>query len=149
MEQTVSRKSMVLSLWQPWASAIAAGIKRIETRSWGTNFRGQLLIHATKKLVREGQEQIENVTPEEWAKFSKIGIQTGSDFPLGFVVCAVNLVEVEVSIGQGKYPEEENRWGNLQEGRFAWIFDGPPIIPGRVLPIRHGYQGLWLLERGL
>lgn len=26
----------ILSLWQPWASAIAAGIKRIETRSWWT-----------------------------------------------------------------------------------------------------------------
>lgn len=25
-----------LSLWQPWASAIAAGAKKIETRGWST-----------------------------------------------------------------------------------------------------------------
>lgn len=40
-----------LSLWQPWASAIAAGAKRIETRSWRTSYRGPLAIHAAKRCV--------------------------------------------------------------------------------------------------
>ncbi len=35
-----------LSLWQPWASLIALGVKTIETRSWATNYRGPLAIHA-------------------------------------------------------------------------------------------------------
>lgn len=38
-----------LSLWQPWASAIALGAKRVETRSWETLYRGPLLIHAAKR----------------------------------------------------------------------------------------------------
>lgn len=40
-----------ISLWQPWASAIAVGAKRVETRSWPTNYRGPLAIHAAKRCV--------------------------------------------------------------------------------------------------
>ena len=35
-----------LSLWQPWASLVALGIKTVETRSWATSYRGPLAIHA-------------------------------------------------------------------------------------------------------
>jgi len=41
-----------LSLWQPWASAIALGSKRIETRGWATSYRGPLAIHAAKRCVK-------------------------------------------------------------------------------------------------
>ena len=36
----------ILTLKQPWASLIAAGHKKYEFRSWKTNYRGLLLIHA-------------------------------------------------------------------------------------------------------
>ena len=39
-----------LSLWQPWASAIACGSKTVETRSWSTKYRGPLAIHAAKRF---------------------------------------------------------------------------------------------------
>lgn len=35
-----------LTIRQPWASLIAAGVKTIETRSWSTKYRGPLAIHA-------------------------------------------------------------------------------------------------------
>jgi activating signal cointegrator 1 len=38
-----------LTLWQPWASLIAYGGKRWETRSWRTDYRGELLIHAAQR----------------------------------------------------------------------------------------------------
>jgi len=37
-----------LTIRQPWATLIASGVKTIETRSWATKWRGQLLIHAGK-----------------------------------------------------------------------------------------------------
>lgn len=40
----------VLSLWQPWASLMALGIKSIETRSWSTSYRGRLAIAATASV---------------------------------------------------------------------------------------------------
>lgn len=36
-----------ISIKQPWASLISYGIKDRENRTWYTNFRGKLLIHAS------------------------------------------------------------------------------------------------------
>ena len=38
-----------LTLRQPWASLVALGVKTIETRSWSTEYRGPLAIHAGMK----------------------------------------------------------------------------------------------------
>lgn len=40
----------VLTLHQPWASLVALGVKSIETRSWPTQYRGPLAIHAAAKV---------------------------------------------------------------------------------------------------
>ena len=40
-----------LSLWQPHAQAIAAGLKPYETRHWPTRYRGPIAIHAAKRRV--------------------------------------------------------------------------------------------------
>jgi hypothetical protein len=37
-----------LSIKQPWASLICAGIKDVENRTWYTNFCGRIYIHAGK-----------------------------------------------------------------------------------------------------
>ena len=46
-------KLKCLSLWQPWASLLVAGKKRVETRGWEMRHRGPLLIHAAKKWSRD------------------------------------------------------------------------------------------------
>ena len=38
-----------ITLYQPYASLIAVGVKRFETRSWATNYRGPIAIHAGMK----------------------------------------------------------------------------------------------------
>ena len=38
----------VLTIKQPWASLIMLGYKRFEFRSWKTNYRGEIYIHASK-----------------------------------------------------------------------------------------------------
>ena len=37
-----------ISVCQPWAYLIVGGDKAVENRSWPTNYRGELLIHAGK-----------------------------------------------------------------------------------------------------
>lgn len=37
-----------LTLWEPWATLVATGQKRLETRSWDTSYRGWVAIHAAK-----------------------------------------------------------------------------------------------------
>lgn len=39
-----------ITLTQPWASLVAIGAKRIETRNWATRYRGPLAIHAAAGL---------------------------------------------------------------------------------------------------
>ena len=36
----------VLTIKEPWASLIVQGFKKYEFRSWKTNYRGKILIHA-------------------------------------------------------------------------------------------------------
>ena len=49
-----------LSIRQPWASLIMAGIKPVENRTWKTNFRGRIWIHAGKRYDYDGEHWIMN-----------------------------------------------------------------------------------------
>ena len=49
----------VLSIKEPFASLIMNKKKRIETRSWKTNYRGEIYIHASKSKMNK---DIENRT---------------------------------------------------------------------------------------
>jgi hypothetical protein len=43
-----------VSIKQPWASLIAAGVKTLEVRAWPTEHRGPLLICSSRRPVIEG-----------------------------------------------------------------------------------------------
>jgi hypothetical protein len=47
-----------ISVKQPWAYLICSGIKDIENRSWKTDFRGRVLIHAPTNISKFGWEHI-------------------------------------------------------------------------------------------
>ena len=40
-----------ITLWQPWATLLACGAKQYETRSWATEYRGPIAIHAAKRRL--------------------------------------------------------------------------------------------------
>lgn len=66
-----------LSLWRPYAPAVAAGLKRIECRQNWTSHRGDLAIHAAKKCAPDGEPI--------WDEVVQLG-------PGGVVVAVVSLV---------------------------------------------------------
>lgn len=43
----------VLTIKEPWASLIINGYKKYEFRSWKTNYRGKILIHAGKSIEKD------------------------------------------------------------------------------------------------
>lgn len=43
----------VLTIKEPWATLIIDGHKQYEFRSWKTNYRGKILIHAGKSLEND------------------------------------------------------------------------------------------------
>ena len=46
-----------LSLKQPYADLVVSGKKTIELRTWNTKFRGEFLVHASKKVDKEACER--------------------------------------------------------------------------------------------
>lgn len=126
-----------LSLTQPWASAMALGHKRIETRSWSTALRGPIAIHASKGFplsarafaLCEAYPYFEQ--PPEW-------------FPRGAIVAVGILTDVvpTPSIASHITPTEEF-FGDYAPGRFGWIFDR--IQPLRTPVPATGRLGIWTM----
>ena len=50
----------VLTIKQPWATLIIEGYKKYEFRSWKTNYRGKILIHAGLSLEKDMATRFEN-----------------------------------------------------------------------------------------
>jgi hypothetical protein len=130
-----------LSLWQPWATLVAAGVKQYETRGWMTNYRGELAIHASKRWTKAEQQA--------WRNFHFVfpGLLDGLPTPpLGAVLCIVKLVDV-VPTDKVRYglSEWERAFGNYAPGRYAWKLEITEVLK---VPIpASGMQGFWQWER--
>jgi hypothetical protein len=132
-----------LSLWQPWASAIWFGWKRIETRGWSTDYRGPLAIHAAKRWTAEERAFWADACEEECFD------PAGYEMPLGAVICTVCLVDVRpTSELRGLISAQEERWGNYstrdaETGRLrhGLLFEGLQRLPQPV-PFK-GMQGFF------
>ena len=121
-----------LTLWQPWASAIAVGMKRMETRSWGTTYRGPLAIHAARRPMGPGELELLEDYPLPYG---------ASDVPLGAIVATCTLADVVRCNGAMVVDVVEDAWGDFSEGRFAWVLtDVAPLRSPIPMP---GARGLW------
>lgn len=122
-----------ISLWQPWASYIAVGSKRFETRSWATQYRGPLAIHAAKRPL----SGLERELLEEWP------LPFGVSLPFGAIVATCNLVDcirmTDDHIAGRDCRELE--LGDWYPGRYAWALVNVVPLPEPV-PFR-GAQGLF------
>lgn len=121
-----------LSLWQPWATLIATGAKRIETRSWYTPYRGPLAIHAAKKRSRELDQLCVNSPPFERAlKASGNLVEEGDrlalTLPIGAIVATARLVAC-LEMGPGTVAYRQTSDGTWVEGHPV-ILCAPPV-PG-------------------
>ena len=47
----------VLSIKEPYATLLMKKIKHIETRSWKTNYRGEIYIHVSGKTLEKQAKQ--------------------------------------------------------------------------------------------
>lgn len=128
----------VITLYQPWASAIPEGWKLHETRSWSTTYRGPILIHAAlqngitnAEIHRKATEafEVSGVPPPEvWPKF-----------PRGMVVAIARLVHVGRVEHVGEISPLDRAFGDYSSGRFAWKLEDVKRIK---LYAMKGSQGL-------
>lgn len=140
----------VLALLQPWASAVvitkprvspAGGIKRWETRSWSTPFRGRILIHASASLKRECKSLL-----NQWPFIDYL--EEYYPLPLGAIIGSVEVngcMETsewlfKVYNQETEHSNEERAFGDYSPGRFAWKLENP-VLFDTPLPYR-GELGL-------
>lgn len=118
-----------ISLWQPWATLVAVGAKRCETRSWETLYRGPIAIHAAKKWTR----QLEDIcwsspfrTVLELHRPNKGGAFFYGDalpmiLPRGVIVATAEIVGcVRTDAENTPASEQERAFGDYTPGRFRW-----------------------------
>jgi hypothetical protein len=68
----------IITIKQPWATLIVSGTKNIEYRSWPTNYRGPVLIHAG--LAQNSAACIEQgLDPHELKRGGVVGIAEITD----------------------------------------------------------------------
>lgn len=134
----------VLSLTQPWASALFVdGLKRIETRGWQTSYRGRLYIHASKGFPKWAREFAE-------AESFMTRMPKWRDIPFGAIIGHVDLVDMKRTENLlGSISEIEEIYGDYGPARWGWITENPVLLP-KSIPAK-GSLGLWKFrpeERG-
>jgi len=118
-----SLPTKALTIHQPWASLITAGIKDVENRRWVTGHRGPLWIHAGKAT--------DHSRPAVEAR----RLMGEPDLPAGAVIGWVTVSDVVVR-------HETSPWA--EDGYWHWVLTDPHPLP-EPIPYR-GAQGLWNLN---
>lgn len=149
-----------LSLWQPWASALACGSKMMETRTWRTFYRGPLLIHAAKRCNVKELAQLRGAS--FWVGALSPVLEVGRPFtelPFGAIIGIGNL-EACVATERASNLDaprrsshyDPNVWterqlGDFSPGRYAWLFD-PGSLRTFATPTHcRGFQGVFFSPR--
>jgi len=116
-----------LSVRQPWADLIVDGVKDVENRTWKTNIRGRILIHAAKRV-------------EHWVvpKVSMyLGVESSFDYHpvVGAIIGSVEIVDCwNKFLLRTSDVRHKNRWFS---GPFGFVmtnaerFRNPVSCPGR------------------
>lgn len=125
-----------LSLTEPYATLIKNGIKTIETRSWKTNYRGKLYIHASStKIPKEYKNNLELMT-----------LVDINNLNYGNIICSCELVDCIEMTDEFIDEIRNNRTneyitGVYPKGRYVWILKNIEILEN---PIEaKGHLGIW------
>jgi len=137
-----------ISLWQPYATALALGLKRNETRLYPTRHHGILGIHAAQKKSAAQRELFEKLMGASTfcTAMRAAGYCTFDDLPFGALVATGDLCGclATAELNVRGLPALERELGDYRRGRHAWSF-------GKVTALAQphpccGKQGFFFLE---
>ena len=106
----------VLTIQEPYATFIMQGMKKIETRSWKTKYRGEIYIHAGKS--KKFLKRIHNN--------KVLKLLENIDLNYGNIICKAELIDcVYMTKAFIDKVKSENNYeyilGEYAVGRYAWI----------------------------
>lgn len=108
----------VLSLTEPFATLILEEKKCVETRSWKTDYRGELYIQAS--MTKPSKQDLNNK--------ELVSLIENKDMNFGNIICKCNLVDCiymtkEYVENMKKNNYQEYICGIYKEGRYAWVLE--------------------------
>lgn len=113
-----------ITIWQPWAGFVAAGVKHNETRSWATKYRGPIAIHAAVKPIRQVvpllSEKAFGLMVEKLEKASMANGELLTYFNYGEIIATAELVACHLITEEylSTLPDTEKALGDYSLGRF-------------------------------
>lgn len=136
----MSKRIKAVTIWEPWATLIMAGVKQFETRHWRHGYRGPLVIHASLRW-RDDQRTI--VT---WHPYRELlaALDWTPEQTLGCCLGIVDLVKIWPTTNgelQATLSDQERKLGDFRPQRFAWQFTNPRRFEKPVAA--KGAQSLW------
>lgn len=120
----------VITMRQPYAQAVLLGLKRYETRSWATNFRGKIFIHAGKaKLTKKALALAE--------KYSFVDMHFGEILLVAELSDCIKITPEFMR----QQSQTELDFGDWRVGKYAWKLSNVTILP-RPIKVK-GRLGFW------
>lgn len=138
-----------LSIKQPWASLIAHGIKDIENRTWKTNYRGRIFIHASfRPAFISGY--VQNLPVGFWTglREAQKHLLLNSFQDKGAIIGEVDIVDC-VEDHPSIWAEKTERIFNINSGKFLpkssvynWVLANPVLYDEPILNVK-GKLSFW------
>lgn len=122
-----------LSIKQPWALVISMGVKTIETRTWPTNYRGDILIVSSKTL----DEDMIRLLRTEIGVFGVARLEARLEY--GKAIAIANLVDCRPMTED----DENAAMCDIFPGAYSWVLDDIRRI--KPFPVK-GRLGLYDVE---
>lgn len=122
----------VLTLKQPWATLVAEGIKKYEFRSWKTNYRGKVLIHAGAGIDKKDMERFKDLNME---------------FPSKKLLAEVEIedcLELDDELNKKINNENNIAYGSKKRTGYAWKLKNVKKI--NIDKEVNGQLGLWNID---
>lgn len=143
-----------LSIKQPWASLIAHGIKDIENRTWRTNFRGRIYIHASGIKFKDFDSYVsDEMFSNMHKKISALGLKNinerQAEFldrqPKSAIIGEVDIVDCVLN-HQSIWAEETfipiEGEGYPQKPIWNWVLANPVLYDKPILNVK-GKLSFW------
>lgn len=131
-----------LSIKQPWASLIAHGIKDIENRTWRTNFRGKIYIHASSKSAGVFIDVLNSEQFEKWIEFLN-ALSKVPNTSLSAIIGEVEIVDCVIN-HESIWAEQTEIIGKTIEGDplyktkpiWNWVLANPKLYDQPILNVK-------------
>lgn len=127
-----------ISIKLPWPLLMCFGAKLYETRSWKTDYRGVIAIHASKAF---GHDELYDCKDPRIAPLMKEhGYYMVSDLPRG---CIVGIGILTDCIPTEQIPVEQQVLGNFARGRYGWKIEEIKMLKNPIPATGQLYLWAW------